>query len=100
MNTEVRKSQSKKVRLFYYYDMTNMTTTVSSKGQIVLPKKVRDAKDIRPGDDLEVVDQDDGILLRKISRKADWLDVLRSIPWKGLEIPKRSRQRPRKPPKL
>lgn len=77
-----------------------MTTTVSSKGQIVLPKKVRESKRIKSGDDLEVIEQDDGILLRKVDRKADWLDVLRSCPVKGFTIPPRRREHPRNPPRL
>jgi AbrB family looped-hinge helix DNA binding protein len=31
-----------------------MTTTVTSKGQVTLPKKVRDAAGIKPGDEVEV----------------------------------------------
>jgi len=77
-----------------------VTTTVSSKGQIVLPKKIRVSKKIKTGDDLEVIEQEDGILLRKVNHKPDWLDVLRSCPVKGLKIPRRPREFPRKPPQL
>ena len=77
-----------------------MTTTVSSKGQIVLPKRIRESKNLKTGDDLEVIEQEDGILLRKLSNKRDWLDVLRSCPFKGLKIPRRRRAFPRKPPRL
>jgi AbrB family looped-hinge helix DNA binding protein len=77
-----------------------VTTTVSSKGQIVLPKKVRQSQQIKTGDDLEVIEQDDGILLRKLNHKPDWLDVLRSCPVKGFKIPPRRREYPRRPPGL
>ena len=42
-----------------------MTITVlSSKGQIIIPKPVRDAHQMEPGQKLEVLDTADGILLK------------------------------------
>jgi AbrB family looped-hinge helix DNA binding protein len=43
----------------------NAQTRVSSKGQIVIPKDVRDRLNIAAGDRLEVVERLDGVLLRK-----------------------------------
>jgi AbrB family looped-hinge helix DNA binding protein len=40
------------------------TTRVSSKGQIVLPKSVRDARHWRPGTELVVEEVPGGVLLR------------------------------------
>lgn len=40
------------------------TTRLSSKGQIVIPKAIRDAHRWRPGQELEVIDTEDGIVLR------------------------------------
>lgn len=48
----------------------NAQTTVSSKGQIVIPKDVRDRLNITTGDRLEVVERPDGVLLRKNSPKS------------------------------
>ena len=48
----------------------NAQTTVSSKGQIVIPKDVRDRLKIATGDQLEVVERPDGVLLRKASTKS------------------------------
>ena len=42
----------------------NAHTRLSAKGQIVIPKAVRDARGWVPGTDLEVVDRPDGLLLR------------------------------------
>jgi AbrB family looped-hinge helix DNA binding protein len=42
----------------------NMFTRVSGKGQVVLPKAVRDLKAWPPGTDLEVIDAGDGVILR------------------------------------
>ena len=43
---------------------------VSSKGQVVLPKEVRERHRIRAGEELEVVDRPNEIVLRKVSRIA------------------------------
>lgn len=40
------------------------TTTLSSKGQVIIPKPVRDAHHWKPGQRLEVVETDNGILLK------------------------------------
>jgi len=40
------------------------TTRLSTKGQIILPKSIRDSRDWRPGTALMVEETEDGILLR------------------------------------
>ncbi len=52
-----------------YLTAMNAETRVSAKGQIVIPKEVRDAKRWHPGTALEVIDRPDGVLLRPVSRK-------------------------------
>ncbi len=44
--------------------MGDLTTTVSTKGQVILPKALRDARKWRPGTKLVVEETADGILLR------------------------------------
>lgn len=45
-----------------------MTTVLSKKGQIVLPNSVREQLHLEPGQDFEVlIDDEDTILLRRIS---------------------------------
>ena len=40
------------------------TTTLSSKGQIIVPKHVRDARNWQPGLEFTVTEVEDGILLK------------------------------------
>jgi AbrB family looped-hinge helix DNA binding protein len=42
-----------------------MTSTISSKGQITVPKAVRDRLGLRPGTTVEFEPTADGVLLRK-----------------------------------
>ncbi len=60
-----------------------MTTVLSQKGQIVLPTKVRNELRLEPGDDFEVlVQDDDSILLRRINQRPNkvLVDLLASRP--------------------
>ena len=45
---------------------SKLTTTVSTKGQIILPKAVRDLHHWEPGTDFSVEDTGDGVILRPI----------------------------------
>jgi AbrB family looped-hinge helix DNA binding protein len=45
-----------------------MTSTISSKGQITVPKAVRDRLGLRPGTTVEFEPTADGVLLRKGSK--------------------------------
>jgi AbrB family looped-hinge helix DNA binding protein len=70
-----------------------MTTTLSQKGQIVLPGAVRERLHLQPGDDFEVtVEDDETISLRRIARPANHglVDWLLSCP-APFEVPPRER---------
>jgi len=46
-----------------------VTTTISSKGQVVIPRPVRERHNIRPGDDFILLELSNGdILLRHVRR--------------------------------
>lgn len=47
----------------------NARTRMSGKGQVVIPKDMRDRLCLAPGDELEVVEHPDGVLLRKQMKK-------------------------------
>ena len=44
-------------------------TTVTSKGQVTIPKHIRDRNAITAGTRLEVVERGDEIILRKVKKK-------------------------------
>jgi AbrB family looped-hinge helix DNA binding protein len=72
-----------------------MTTKMGHRGEIVLPKAIRVSRGFQPGDDFEIIaDEDDVdlILLRRIRVTANWglVKHLSSSPFKGpLLAPKR-----------
>jgi AbrB family looped-hinge helix DNA binding protein len=47
------------------------TTRLSTKGQIILPKSIRDSRAWGPGTEFEVEETGDGILLRPAARFPD-----------------------------
>lgn len=53
-----------------YLRLTNLsqmeTTKLSSKGQIVLPRSIRNARKLRPGTEFSVEETAEGILLRPL----------------------------------
>jgi AbrB family looped-hinge helix DNA binding protein len=61
------------------------TTRLSSKGQIILPKTVRDQHHWAPGTDFSVEDTGDGVLLRpvKTGQPTRLEDVVGSLRVKG-----------------
>jgi len=61
------------------------TTRLSSKGQIILPKAVRDVHRWAPGTDFSVEDTGDGVLLRpiKTGRPSRLEDVAGCLPVRG-----------------
>ena len=78
-----------------------MTTVLSKKGQIVLPAPVRQQLNLSPGDDFEVVIEDeDTITLRRIAQPANrgLVDLLLACP-SPFEIPARETDDTR-PPEL
>ena len=44
-----------------------ITTTLTSKGQVTIPKELREKLDLQKGDKLVLVEEDDNIILRKMS---------------------------------
>lgn len=70
--------------------LTYMKTTVSSKGQIVLPAELRQMDRIEPGQefDVERLDRGDYRLVRRSARPNDGaMDWLLDCPQKGFFVP-------------
>lgn len=77
-----------------------MTTTVTDKGSVVLPRKVLQQHRVRAGDKFEITAEPDelGVIeLRRVPREPNegLVALLRSCPVKGFPIPKRSQEPPR-----
>lgn len=67
-----------------------MRTTVSTKGQIVLPAELRRQDDITPGQELEIERLDRGeyrLVRREPPRNQGLVDWLRACPEKGWFVP-------------
>lgn len=65
-----------------------MTTTLSSKGQVVIPSSIRERQQLRPGDELVVEEREDGIVLKKARkrRKKSLLQWLQDCPVSDFKI--------------
>jgi AbrB family looped-hinge helix DNA binding protein len=71
-----------------------MTTTLSAKGQIVIPRAIRAQDGLRPGDDFVIERVGPGrIVLERISRHAQGAKVVRRK--KGLPVVKPPKGAPR-----
>lgn len=70
--------------------LTYMRTTVSTKGQIVLPAEIRRRDAIEPGEEFEIVRLDRGdyrLVRRSPPRNSGLIDWLVSCPEKGYFVP-------------
>jgi AbrB family looped-hinge helix DNA binding protein len=72
-----------------------ITTVVSTKGQVILPKSIRDGKGWRPGQQLVVEETRDGVLLRARSPFAATKpeDVFGSLSHHGKSLSERDIER-------
>jgi AbrB family looped-hinge helix DNA binding protein len=71
---------------FHFEYLTYMTTTVSSKGQVVLPAELREQDRIRPGQRFSIERLDAGKYLLKrlpVAEKSGVTDWLLACPEKG-----------------
>lgn len=46
-----------------------MKTTIDKFGRLVVPKTLRERLGLRPGDEIEIKEQDNGIVLRHVEEK-------------------------------
>jgi AbrB family looped-hinge helix DNA binding protein len=57
-----------------------MTVTLSSKGQLVIPKQIRQALALQPGTKFTVeIDNQGGIVLRPVAEQTDVHELIRSL---------------------
>jgi AbrB family looped-hinge helix DNA binding protein len=69
----------------------SVTTRLSSRGQVVIPKSVRDHLGLRDGDELVVEETADAIILRVKRRRSparcDLADVIRDVSARAAALP-------------
>ena len=78
-----------------WWDNPTMILTLDAKRRLTVPKSLAPAE---PGDHFkaEFDAEEDVIVLRRIARRADWLEVLKSCPVSMDELPSREREYPRR----
>ena len=61
------------------------TTVLSSKGQVIIPKPIRDAQHWQPGQRLEVIQSGEGIILKTAEPfpQTTLAEVAGCLPYKG-----------------
>jgi AbrB family looped-hinge helix DNA binding protein len=66
-----------------------MKTTISTKGQLVLPAEIREQDDIEPGQEFEIerIDRGEYRLKRKTPMNEGLVDWLLACPEKGFFVP-------------
>ena len=53
-----------------------MTTTITAKGQITIPKKIRERFNLRVGDELEFDESAPTLTARRVVNHKQWLDAI------------------------
>jgi len=63
----------------------SLTTKLSTKGQIVLPKSLRASHRWKPGTEFIIQDRDEGILLKPETKAASrtWESIIGCVPYSG-----------------
>jgi AbrB family looped-hinge helix DNA binding protein len=72
--------------------VSGMTAVLTSNRHLVLPQAVCDQLNLQPGDDLDVIVDEDEIILRRSAPDSgrDWLDTLLACPH-PFEVPEREK---------
>lgn len=72
-----------------------MTYKVGPKGQVVLPKAIRDRLGIRPGDEVTVDERGEDIVIRPVRQPVRLRGMLAHLPGRGTEALLEERRRDR-----
>jgi AbrB family looped-hinge helix DNA binding protein len=59
-------------------------TRVSPKFQVVIPKKIRQGMELKPGEQLQVLQDGDSIRLVRVRSIADLRGIAKGLKWKDL----------------
>lgn len=76
-----------------------LTTKISSKGQVVIPVTLRRLLNLQDGDKMALHVSDDGeIILKKLPTALDWRDLIADIPSETVDITEDGQYDPEKAP--
>ncbi len=67
--------------------MAKRTTKITSKGQVTIPKDVRDQMGLRPGDEIEFVRDNGSYRLQRVITESvfdEWVGYLKE--WEGYDV--------------
>jgi AbrB family looped-hinge helix DNA binding protein len=65
-----------------------MATILSTKGQIVIPNEIRERQGLHPGDELEIEERADGMVIRKKARNQGLVRHLQDCPVEDFQTPR------------
>jgi AbrB family looped-hinge helix DNA binding protein len=63
------------------------TATLTSKGQMTVPKEIRELLDLHPGDRVELTPDSEGRVLMRRRRSLALRDLFGSLPTNGIPLP-------------
>lgn len=63
-----------------------VTATMTSKGQLTVPKAIRDRLGLEPGDKVEFVESDDNRVVLRKRRVVELEDLFGSLPTNGVSL--------------